>query len=93
MATPDVVMPGRPIPRVLTPDEWEAYRPPLHLSEREWEVMRGVGHALANKEIAGAMGISVQTVKNHVSNVIAKLGAVNRIDALLKLGWLQVPER
>ncbi|NOU89717.1 response regulator [Paenibacillus sp. LMG 31460] len=51
------------------------------LTEREKEVLALLGQGLNNKEIAGLLIITEGTVKNHVSNVIAKLGLRDRTQA------------
>jgi DNA-binding NarL/FixJ family response regulator len=52
------------------------------LTDREREVLDLLAQGLPNKAIARQLGISDQTVKFHVASVIAKLGAVNRTDAV-----------
>lgn len=52
------------------------------LSEREREVLLGVAQGERNKEIAARLGISERTVKAHVANVFAKLGATARGEAI-----------
>lgn len=45
----------------------------------------------SNKEIAGALGISDQTVKNHITALLRKLGVVDRTQAVLlalRRGWI-----
>ena len=49
------------------------------LTEREREVAEAVGAGMSNAEIAGTLYVSVATVKTHVGNVLAKLGATNRV--------------
>jgi DNA-binding NarL/FixJ family response regulator len=39
---------------------------------------------LSNREIADSLGASEGTIKNHVSNVLAKLGVRDRVRAVLK---------
>jgi DNA-binding NarL/FixJ family response regulator len=51
------------------------------LSARETEVLRYVVRGQTNKEIAVALHVEVQTVKNHVSDILRKLGVSNRYDA------------
>ncbi|GAA4547214.1 response regulator transcription factor [Amycolatopsis samaneae] len=66
----------------------------VRLSERETAVLRLVFRALKNDEIARLLYISPGTVKRHLANIYAKLGAVSRIDALNKAvaaGLLSVP--
>ena len=54
------------------------------LSERELEVVRLIGQGRSNREIAGALFLAEGTVKNHVTNVLAKLGARDRTQAALR---------
>ncbi|MFL5861492.1 MAG: response regulator [Solirubrobacteraceae bacterium] len=51
------------------------------LSERELEVLRLIAKGLENTEIAAALDISPRTAKNHVSNILAKLGLASRVEA------------
>ncbi|TFE27557.1 response regulator [Cohnella luojiensis] len=51
------------------------------LTEREKEVLALLGQGLNNKEIAGLLFLTEGTVKNHVSNLIAKLGMRDRTQA------------
>jgi len=53
------------------------------LSRREHEVLIHLAKGLANREIADALFIAEQTVKNHVSEIYAKLGVHDRAQALL----------
>src|SRR5215467_5736612 len=55
-------------------------RPPFDdvLTPSEWRVLHAVQHGLSNREIARRRGISVDAVKYHVANAVAKLGVVNR---------------
>jgi DNA-binding NarL/FixJ family response regulator len=52
------------------------------LTTRETQVLELLAEGLPNKAIAGALGISDQTVKFHVASIAGKLGAVNRTDAV-----------
>jgi transcriptional regulator EpsA len=54
------------------------------ISAREIEVMRWVGSGKTNPEIADILGVSVNTIKNHVHNAISKLGVENRSQAAAK---------
>lgn len=54
------------------------------LSRREMEVLAGVERAMSNAEIARELGIAPATVKRHLFNIYAKLGAASRIDAVNK---------
>ena len=48
------------------------------LTDREFEVVRGVAEALDNEEIAAQLFMSVGTVRNHIGRILAKLGLRNR---------------
>lgn len=54
------------------------------LSSRELDVLRHLASGRSNKEIAHELGIAEGTVKNHMSNVIGKLGALDRTQAALR---------
>ncbi len=53
------------------------------LTQRECEVMNYVKEALSNKQISEILFITPSTVKAHVSSVIRKLNAKNRLDAAM----------
>jgi DNA-binding NarL/FixJ family response regulator len=67
---------------------------PFHpLSEREMEVLTCVVKGLSNKEIAASLGISHQTVKNHVTSILRKFAVEDRTQAVvyaLKRGWVKI---
>ena len=52
------------------------------LTRREREIVRLVADGLSNKEIAGALQIELATVKNHVHNILEKLGVGRRTEAV-----------
>lgn len=54
----------------------------VQLTEREGEVLRLVGRGFTNPQIADALAISVSTVSFHVHNVLDKLGAKTRTEAV-----------
>ena len=56
-------------------------RYPAHLSGREVEVLRLVAAGKSNQEIAAILFRSVNTVANHVRNILAKTGSSNRTEA------------
>ena len=62
----------------------EAVTPMERLTSREIEVVRLMAGGYSNREIAYALGTADGTVKNHVSNILAKFGVRDRTRAVLK---------
>lgn len=65
------------------------------LSDREIEVLDKIAAGSSNKEIADGLGISTQTVKNHISSILRKLSLNDRTQAViyaLRRGWIETPE-
>ena len=54
-----------------------------HLSDRELEVLELIASGASNPEIAGALHLSERTIKGHVGNIFAKLGARDRAAAII----------
>ncbi|RFF28112.1 MULTISPECIES: response regulator transcription factor [unclassified Wenzhouxiangella] len=57
---------------------------PDPLTARETEILRLMAGGYSNKEIAGALNVAEGTVKNHVSNILSKMGVRDRTRAVLK---------
>ena len=55
---------------------------PQHLTGREIEILGLLAAGLANKTIAGRLGISEHTVKSHVAALFGKLGVSTRAEAV-----------
>jgi DNA-binding NarL/FixJ family response regulator len=65
------------------------------LSDREIEVLESIAAGGSNREIAETLGISTQTVKNHISSILRKLSLNDRTQAVLyalRRGWIDTPE-
>jgi DNA-binding NarL/FixJ family response regulator len=63
------------------------------LSPREMEILEHVTHGKSNKEIAYELGISHQTVKNHMTAILRKLSVDDRTQAAvyaLSRGWVRL---
>lgn len=57
--------------------------PEEQLSARELDVLRLIARGMENAEIAQTLNISPRTAKNHVSNILAKLGLPSRVQAAI----------
>jgi DNA-binding NarL/FixJ family response regulator len=65
------------------------------LSPREVEILDNIAQGMTNKQVAFALSISEQTVKNHMSSILRKLSVNDRTQAVvyaMKQGWIRVPE-
>jgi two-component system response regulator DesR len=79
---------GRAIDPELAREAWTERDP---LSERERQVLRHAGDGATSAAIAAALGLTEGTVRNYLSDAIAKLRAANRIEAARaarEKGWL-----
>ena len=73
----------------LAAEAWTADADPL--SDRERQILQRAGEGRSSAEIAGELRLSEGTVRNYLSEAIAKLGAANRTDAARiarARGWL-----
>lgn len=65
------------------------------LSPRETEILYAVTHGMSNKEIANELGISQQTVKNHMTSILQKLNVKDRTQAAvtaIRHGWVRLQD-
>jgi DNA-binding NarL/FixJ family response regulator len=68
----------------------------LELTARELEILRLIADGLKNQEIAERLCLSVHTVKNHVHNILDRLGVKSRWSAVThacEKGWLEARRR
>jgi len=69
----------------------------MHITRRELEALALIGTGLNNNEVAEKLGVSVNTVRNHIWNLMQKLGARSRAHAIVlavQNGIIEVkPER
>lgn len=66
------------------PPEFESLERPDRLTQREVEVLRLMTGGYSNREIGVALETAEGTVKNHISNILSKLGVRDRVRAVLK---------
>ena len=79
----------RAVDPALAAEAWSADEDPL--SDRERQILQRAGEGRSSSEIASELHLSEGTVRNYLSEAIAKLGATNRIDAARiarAKGWL-----
>ncbi|HXI45896.1 MAG TPA: response regulator transcription factor [Candidatus Acidoferrales bacterium] len=65
------------------------------LSPREVEILDNIAQGMTNKQVAYALSISEQTVKNHMSSILRKLAVNDRTQAVvyaMRQGWIKMPE-
>jgi DNA-binding NarL/FixJ family response regulator len=65
------------------------------LSPREVEILDNIAQGMTNKQVAFALSISEQTVKNHMSSILRKLSVNDRTQAVvyaMRQGWIKMPE-
>ena len=58
------------------------FTPRTDLTEREVEVLQLVARGLSNRDVAGVIGRTDETVKVHLKNIFAKLGVADRTEAV-----------
>lgn len=83
------------IERILGPHADNPTEQLIPLSPRETEILYAVTNGLSNKEISAKLGISQQTVKNHMTSILQKLNVEDRTQAAvkaLKHGWVRMQQ-
>ncbi|MGH9172826.1 MAG: response regulator [Vicinamibacterales bacterium] len=79
--------------RTMSDDPASRPQSSMILSVREVEVLDCVTQGLSNREVADALYITEQTVKNHMTSVLRKLNVEDRVQAVLfavKNGWVEI---
>ena len=67
----------------------------MPLSDREMEILHLITRGLSNKQVALELGISHQTVKNHMTSILRKLAVNDRTQAAvyaLRKGWIRLQD-
>jgi PAS domain S-box-containing protein len=77
-------------PPLLAPRPVAVPKPPP-LTEREAVILKWAAAGLQNKEVAQRLGISLATVRNHIHNILEKLGVHSKLEAVslaFRQGWV-----
>ncbi len=67
----------------------------MPLSGREMDILHSIARGLSNKQVALELGISHQTVKNHMTSILRKLAVNDRTQAAiyaLRKGWIRLQD-
>ena len=67
--------------KVLASMKDRSSNPAVDLTPRELQVLRHVGYGLSNDEIARSLSVSIETIKEHVQNILRKMGVQDRTQA------------
>ena len=67
------------------PDEEAPLIRDEELTDAEWRVAEAIARGRSNKEIAAALNLSIRTVENHVSRILAKKDLSNRVEIALAI--------
>ncbi len=60
------------------------------LTDRQLDVLRLRAKGMTNLEVAGRLGVSLQTVKNHQADIHERLKVESLVGAMNALGWVKV---
>ena len=74
---------GRPVAADIQCEATDDGSPALLLTPRQMEILNLVSRGLTNSEIAEVVGISFESVKSHVSEILTRIGASTRAEAVL----------
>lgn len=69
--------------------------PAIPLTSRELDILRHVAAGMRNREVGELLDVSEQTIKNHLSSILHKLGVPNRTHAVtfaVRQGWLTLDD-
>ena len=84
----DILNGGAPMSRAIAKKVFDSFRQQesqiSSLSQKEIEVLQLLTKGLLYKEIADSMSLSINTIKNHIKNIYAKLHVQNAREAILK---------
>jgi DNA-binding NarL/FixJ family response regulator len=76
----ELVLPSQETRQAAAPVQPQAPVPDYGLTRREWDIVRAIGDAMSNKDIAVQLGISEYTVKHHLTKIFDKVGVYSRLE-------------
>ena len=68
---------------LLSEQEWSQLKQQLDLSPRQADIVRHVLHGASDKQIAGALDISLPTVRTHMARLFRKLDLNDRVELIV----------
>ncbi len=63
-----------------------------HLSKNDKDIMHCIARGLTDKEISESLFLNIQTVRNHVSKIMSKLGKTNRTQLAILMNYVESSE-
>jgi len=76
----ELVLPQQETRQSPAPVQPQAPTRDYGLTRREWDIVRAIGDAMSNKDIAVQLGISEYTVKHHLTKIFDKVGVYSRLE-------------
>lgn len=76
----ELVLPSQETRQAAAPVQPQAPVRDYGLTRREWDIVRAIGDAMSNKDIAVQLGISEYTVKHHLTKIFDKVGVYSRLE-------------
>ena len=70
-------------PKLLSEEEWQAVIAALHLSPRHASIICLILQGKRDKQIAAELGMSIHTVRTHLSRLFQRLGVADRMELVL----------
>lgn len=76
----ELIVPSQEARQSSAPVPSQTPVPDYGLTRREWDIVRAIGDAMSNKDIAVQLGISEYTVKHHLTKIFDKVGVYSRLE-------------
>jgi DNA-binding NarL/FixJ family response regulator len=95
----EILIPARQLATLLTRRRVQAQRQSERsrrldsLTPRERQILGLMAEGMDNREVAGRLGVSYSTVRSHVRNLLGKLGARSKLEAVVRAADWGLPDR